>query len=95
MANGGKRPGAGRQKGSIDRAGAARKWATRLWKSQDWDGALQEIRDSDDLGAKSRVVVTLLNYMYGKPVQPVGGPGGEGPVEVRIISNIARPQRVQ
>jgi hypothetical protein len=92
MASGGKRAGAGRPKGSEDRADVARQWATKIWKDQDWDGVLQEIRESNDLAAKSRVVLKLWEYMHGKPVQPLSGEQG-GPVAVTLVSHIERPKR--
>jgi len=92
MAKGGKRPGAGRPAGSVDRAEAARQWAASVWKSQDWDAVLDEIRKSSDMAAKSRVAMKLLEYMHGKPVQPVTGANG-GPIVTQIVNHSARPKR--
>lgn len=92
MAKGGARPGAGRPKGSEDRAEAARQWASKIWAEQDWDEVLREVRESNDLAAKTRVMTKLLEYMHGKPVQPVSGEEG-GPVQVVIHSKIERPKR--
>jgi len=89
---GGKRPGAGRPKGSEDRAEAARQRASAIWEQQDWEGVLLEVRQSSDLRAKANVAMRLWEYMHGKPVQPISGADG-GPVVTQIVNHSARPKR--
>lgn len=93
---GGKRVGAGRPKGSKGRSDAARDWAAKLWKQGECDEALKKILSSKSphmLDTKVKIIMRLAEYMYGKPIQPVSGSDGEGPLEVVIRSNIPRPVR--
>ena len=93
---GGARPGAGRPKGSKGRSDAARDWANGLWKDGNCDEQLKKVLASRSpmmLDTKIKIMLRLLEYRYGKPIQPVAGSTGDGPLEVVIKSNIPRPVR--
>jgi len=89
---GGKRRGAGRPNGSKDRADSARQWAAGLWKKHDCDKIVGKILAGKDNREKTPILIKLMEYQYGKPIQPISTPA-EQPIEVRIVSSVPRPKR--
>ena len=93
MANpGGKRRGAGRPKGSKDRADSARQWAADLWKKHNCNKIVGDILRSKDSREKTPILIKLMEYQYGKPIQPISTPADQ-PIEIRIITSVPRPKR--
>ncbi len=87
---GGARPGAGRPPEAKDRAAEARVWAKRFWEANECDKELAAIVKGGDLAAKARVLTKLMEYIHGKPEQPVSG---QLDANVTIVNDIPKAKR--
>jgi cell division protein ZapA (FtsZ GTPase activity inhibitor) len=90
MARGGARPGAGRRKGSLNKATACVKEAALVY-SEDAVATLASIMTSDEQPAAARVAAAnaILDRAHGKPKQSV-----EMDVDANVQSVIRRVERV-
>ena len=70
----------GRPKGSMDRAWKGRLWAKEMWEMQDCNQIVGRILKGSETIPKVRLLIQLLEYMYGKPVQPVEPTSDSGEV---------------
>lgn len=89
MANGGKRPGAGRPKGTP----AASTIAKRDWGTAILPDAFEKILWRKFLKDKKNGFAAFqlaLAYKHGKPVQPISGKDG-GPIPVQLVTNAQLP----
>lgn len=86
MAQGGKRPGAGRPKGSANKATVVVKEAAQAFTA-DAISTLAEIMRSPEHPAAARVSAAnaLLDRGHGKPKQPLtGGEDEDGPIRTAL-----------
>ncbi len=73
---------------------AARAMADEVSRHRDLIAVAVQLLDSDKHTVVARVWERLLEYRFGRPAQMIeaSGPGG-GPVVVKIISHVPRPDR--
>lgn len=80
----------GRPKGSKDRAQRVREWAAGVWVKYQCDEKIGAILDGEDIRAQTSILIKLLEYQHGKPIQPISGEN-DGPIAVRLITNVKLP----
>jgi len=97
MNQGGRRLGAGRKTGS--KTGSAigpwnnvKELCDAVFAQHDPIAIANNLLTCGDAKVVERVWEKLLEYKFGKPVQPVSGADG-GAIQVQIVSSIARPAR--
>lgn len=87
---GGARPGAGRPKGSMNKATAD----VRALASVHGPLAIKELArlavEAESEAARVAAIKELLDRGYGKSPQPLTGEGGEGPAEIIIRRELVR-----
>lgn len=88
---GGRRPGAGRPKGAVTKAGADVRELARVYVADAVHGLAQIAKDAGAPPA-ARVAAwnAILDRAVGKPAQAVTGDGGEGPVQIVVSTGIVR-----
>lgn len=92
MAHGGKRDGAGRPKGALNKATLDVREAAQAF-TEDALKILAEIMKADEQPAAARVSAAkeLLDRGHGKSTQPVGGDEDAPPILHRIERVVVRP----
>ncbi len=89
-ARGGKRPGAGRRKGTPNKATADVKAAAQKYTDEALETLAKIMRDSDADPARVASARELLDRGHGKPAQSHTGEGGTGPVQhvhtIRLVN---------
>jgi hypothetical protein len=87
MANGGKRPGAGRKKGSTVRP-ALRDFYTPA----ELKAFVQSLKDR--AATDPTIAKFVAEQIFGKAPQPLTGEGGTGPIAVQISEAIAKKNNI-
>lgn len=90
MAHGGKRDGAGRRPGSQNKA--TKDIREAILAQGDLVSKGFELMSCGDKKVEAAAWRTLMEYGYGKPVQPLSGADG-GPVAVEIVTNLQMPPK--
>lgn len=77
----------GRQKGSKNRSALEVKdLVDAIFKKIDPIEKAIKLLEFGSEKAQATILMRLLEYRYGKPIQPISGEGG-GPVRVQLITN--------
>lgn len=80
---GGKRAGAGRRKGSVNKLAADIKALAQPYGPEALDVIVSAMRDGEKLADRLTAAKEMLDRGYGRPAQAVTGEGG-GPVALSI-----------
>lgn len=89
---GGKREGAGRKKGSVNKSTAEVKdLVAAIFKKVDPVTKAIKLLEFGSDKTQATVLLRLLEYAYGRPVQEIKGPGPGGAIPVQLITNLNLP----
>lgn len=92
MPVGGKRPGAGRPKGSVSKANAGLRNAARRYTKSALKTLSQIMESGESEASRVAAATALLDRGHGKPAQALTGEdGGAIKHEVIVATGIARP----
>lgn len=84
MATGGKRPGAGRPRGAVNKATADIKALAGKYTPDALSALVSIVKGSDSDAARVSAAKELLDRGHGKSPQPQTGEGGTGPIALAI-----------
>ncbi len=82
--HGGRRPGAGRKKGSRNKTTAELMAAAQEYSTEALETFLAIMRGGDSDTARLAAADKMLDRGHGKAPQPQTGEGGKGPIELRV-----------
>lgn len=90
MAHGGKRSGAGRPRGSVNKATDDIKALAREYTGEALEALVAVVRDGESEAARVSAANALLDRGYGKPSQVLSGDSEGGPHRFVIETGVPR-----